>query len=450
VHTASGCTVAQASGAIPCRNRRAHEPIRLPLAPMSFVTQLEGAIDGTALPARTLQTTHAGRPLWVRYDLAAIRRAVDRDQVSARGPGLSRWRELLPLEDWKHFVTLGEGLTPLLDCPRLAAQLGVRSLSIKDESALPTGSFKARGLCLAISMASELGVEGVAIPTAGNAGGAMAAYAARAGMEAFVFMPEDTPAVNQFEAALYGARAFRVNGLIHECAAIVREGAERAGWFDMSTLKEPYRIEGKKTMGLELAQQLGWRLPDVILYPTGGGTGLIGMWKAFGELRELGWLAKDALPRMFSCQSDGCAPIAEAFDRGERFASPPADPRTIASGIRVPKALGDFMILDAVRASEGRAMAASESGIAKWMRMCTELEGIALCPESAICIGVLERALAEGFVERDESIALFNTGAAQKYVEVIRTELPRLDKQAIDWDAIGVSAKNRSDGRPPP
>jgi threonine synthase len=313
----------------------------------------------------------------------------------------------------------------------------VRELAIKDESQLPTGSFKSRGMAVAVSMAKELGVKRLAIPTAGNAGGALAAYAARAGMECFVFMPDDTPMVNQFEATLFGARAFLVDGLIHECAAIVREGAERMDWFDMSTLKEPYRLEGKKTMGLELAEQTGWKLPDVILYPTGGGTGLIGMWKAFAELGALGWLAGPKLPRMFSCQSDGCAPIADAFDKGERFAEAAQNPRTQASGLRVPKAVGDFMILDAVRASGGRAMRAAEEEIERWMMMATELEGVSLCPESAVCLGVLENALAQGHVRADESFVLFNTGAAQKYVEVIARELPRLDKSAVDWDAVG-------------
>jgi threonine synthase len=232
-------------------------------------------------PARKLQTVHEGRPLWVRYDLDAVRRAVTRDEIERRAPTLWRWRELLPVEDEAHVVSLGEDATPLVDCPRLAEALGVRRLLVKDESRLPTGSFKSRGMAVAVSMLKQLGVTRVAIPTAGNAGGALAAYAARAGIECFVFMPADTPAVNRGEMALFGARAFLVEGLIHDCGAIVRAGVERMGWFDMSTLKEPYRLEGKKTMGLELAQQLGWRLPDAIFYPTGGGTGLIGMWKAF-------------------------------------------------------------------------------------------------------------------------------------------------------------------------
>jgi threonine synthase len=347
-----------------------------------------------------------------------------------------RCRELLPVEDLTNIVSLGETTTPILDCPRLARRLGLDRLLIKDESHLPTGSFKARGLAMAVSMAKELGITRVAIPTAGNAGGALAAYAARAGMDCFVFMPDDTPAVNRAEAALYGAHAFLVNGLITDCAKIVREGVEKMGWFDFSTLKEPYRIEGKKTMGLELAEQLGWTLPDAIFYPTGGGTGLIGMWKAFAELTALCWLESPKLPRMFSCQSTGCAPIVDAFNRNLRFAEPPANPHTTASGLRVPKALGDFMILDAVRESRGRAIAAEESRLVDWMRLATTLEGIALCPESAACIGALESALADGHVKPDETVVIFNTGAAQKYLEVIDTPLPRLDHANINWDRV--------------
>jgi threonine synthase len=402
----------------------------------SFVTHLESAIDGTQLPARTIQTVHAGRPLWVRYDLEAVAKAVSREDLARRAPSLWRYRELLPVEEEANVVTLGEGMSPLLDCPRLAAALGIERLLVKDESQLPTGSFKARGMAVAVSMAKELGIERVAVPTAGNAGGALAAYAARAGLACFVFMPDDTPVVNQLEAALFGARAFLVDGLIGDCGAIVREGRERLGWFDMSTLREPYRLEGKKTMGLELAEQLGWRLPDVVLYPTGGGTGLIGMWKAFAELEAIGWLAEPKKPRLYSCQSTGCAPIARAFQAGERFAQPARDPRTIASGLRVPSAVGDFMILDAVRESGGEALAADEVEIPRWMSLATRLEGISLCPEAAVCVGVLEAALAGGRIEPDETAVIFNTGAAQKYVEVLAADLPRLEKGAVDWGAL--------------
>jgi threonine synthase len=300
---------------------------------------------------------------------------------------------------------------------------------VKDESQLPTGSFKSRGMTVAVSMARHLGLKRLAIPTAGNAGGALAAYAARAGLETFVFMPEDTPAINQLEAHLAGARVFLVNGLITDCGRIVREGAEGMGWFDMSTLKEPYRLEGKKTMGLELAEQLDWQLPDVILYPTGGGTGLIGMWKAFQELRELGWLKTEKLPRMIACQSDGCAPIVTAFESGSRFAEPVVNPRTVASGLRVPAAVGDFMMLDVIRASGGCAVAGREESIVPWMRRVASSEGIGICPETAVCFDCLEQLLATKKIDPNEKVVIFNTGAAQKYPEVVRLELPRVDKE---------------------
>lgn len=405
----------------------------------TFVTHLESALDGTQLPADRVQTLHRDRPLWVRYDLAAVSRAMTKEALASRPTTMWRYRELLPPTDDASIVSLGESMTPLIHCPRLGAQFGLDQLWIKDESHLPTGSFKSRGLAMAISMARQFGIQRVAIPTAGNAGGAMAAYAARAGMEAFVFMPDDTPAINQYECRLAGAHTFLVNGLITDCGRIVREAKEHLGWFDVSTLKEPYRIEGKKTMGLELAEQCQWTLPDVILYPTGGGTGLIGMWKAFEELAVLGWLADERRPRMVAVQSDGCAPIVRAFDTGERFAQPFSPAATIASGIRVPAAVGDFMILDAVRASGGRAIAVAEPGIREWMSLGARLEGIAICPESAACIGALERLTTEGWIRPDERVVLFNTGAAQKYPEAMRSELPRIDKNSpIDWEKLAA------------
>jgi threonine synthase len=294
---------------------------------------------------------------------------------------------------------------------------------------------------MAVTMAHQFGIRRLAIPTAGNAGGAMAAYAARAGIEAFVFMPADTPAINQYECHLSGASTWLVDGLINDCGRVVREGVSRLGWFDLSTLKEPYRIEGKKTMGLELAEQCDWRLPDVILYPTGGGTGLIGMWKAFSELAALGWLSSEKRPRMVAVQSDGCAPIVRAFDRGERFAELFAGATPIASGLRVPAAVGDFMILDAVRASGGRAIAASESRIREWMALGMSSEGLAICPETATCLGALEQLTAEKWIKPDEHVVIFNTGAAQKYPEAMRVELPRLPVLAkIDWAALAKGA----------
>jgi len=376
-----------------------------------------------------------------------------------------RYRELLPYADEHEIVSLQETMTPLVHCPRLGAKFSMSHLYDKDESRLPTGSFKSRGLAMAVTMAKQFGITRLAIPTAGNAGGALAAYAARAGMEAYVFMPADTPSINQYECQLAGAKTFLVRGLINDCGKIVREGKERLGWFDCSTLKEPYRIEGKKTMGLELAEQLGWTLPDVILYPTGGGTGLIGMWKAFAELEQLGWLQPDAQardtrptagprgdsppraslarasgyvrrPRMVAVQSAGCAPIVRAFDRGERFAELFPNASTIASGIRVPAAVGDFMILDAVRASSGRAIAVEEARIREWMALGMRSEGLAICPETAACIGALEQLRAESWIKPDERVVIFNTGAVQKYPEAMQVELPTIDPAQIPWNEI--------------
>ena len=400
----------------------------------SFVTHLEASIDGSRHDHRSLATTHGGRPLLVRYDLAAVKRTVDRDRLASRPADLWRFRELLPVELDENVVSLGEGTTPLIECPRLGRELGLDLLWIKDESHLPTGSFKARGLALAVSRAKELGVRRVAIPTAGNAGGALAAYAARAGLEAWVFMPADTPRVNRGEAALFGAHVVLVDGLITDCAALVQAGTERMGWFDFSTLKEPYRLEGKKTMGLELAQQLGWRLPDVILYPTGGGTGLIGMDKAFDELEALGWLDDARRPRFYACQAEGCAPLVRAFERGERHAEPVAEPRTIASGLRVPRAVADFLILDAVRRSKGAACAAPEEELLPWMRRASAREGIGLCPESAACLSVLARLARKGEIAAGERVVVFNTGAAQKYGECLPDDGVRVARGATpDW-----------------
>jgi threonine synthase len=403
-----------------------------------FVQHLESALDGSHFRAGQIHTVHQGRPLWVRYDLAAVGRVVGGGDFAQRSPSLWRYRELLPLPLDEPPVSLGEGLSPLLRCPRLGAELGLAHVLIKDESQLPTGSFKSRGMTVAVSMARHLGLRRLAIPTAGNAGGALAAYGARAGMEVFVFMPDDTPRINQVEAALAGARVFLVNGLIQDCGRIVRDAAGRMGWFDFSTLKEPYRLEGKKTMGLELAEQLDWRLPDVILYPTGGGTGLIGMWKAFQEVLQLGWLKVGKMPRLVACQSDGCAPIVRAFQKGERFAEPFPDARTTASGLRVPAAVGDFMILDAVRASGGCAVAGREGRILHWMKRVASLEGVGICPETAVCFDCLEQLLSNGSVSPDEQVVVFNTGAAQKYPEVVPLALPHIDKdQPFDHERFG-------------
>ena len=371
------------------------------------------------------------------YDLDRLREQCPVESLAGRPSDLWRYRELLPYADAANIVSLGETATPILSASRVGSELGMTHLQIKDESRLPTGSFKARGMAMAITMANELGIRRVACPTAGNAGGAMAAYASRAGMESFVFMPDDTPMINLKETHLAGARVFRVNGLINDCGRLVGEGREPMGWFDLSTLKEPYRIEGKKTMGLELAEQLGWELPDVILYPTGGGTGLIGMWKAFAELEAIGWLPSGKRPRMIACQSEGCAPIVRAFEAGEKHAPPFENARTVASGLRVPVAVGDFMILDAVRESGGCAVTSPESCISDWMERLAKLEGLAICPETAICMGALDQLLANGTIQPDERVLVFNTGGAMKYPDLIEEPARRLDLgQAPDWQAI--------------
>jgi threonine synthase len=402
-----------------------------------FVSHLESALDSVVFAPNQRLTVHQGRPLWVRYDLKNVAAAIRPADLVCRQPSLWRYRELLPLPGGSEPITLGEGMSPLLACKRLGDELGLPRLVIKDESQLPTGSFKCRGMTAAVSMAAFLGVKRLAIPTAGNAGGALAFYGARAGMEVYVFMPQDTPRINQIEAYLCGAKVFLVNGLITDCGKLVREGAQEMGWFDMSTLKEPYRLEGKKTMGLELAEQMGWQLPDVILYPTGGGTGLIGMWKAFQELKELGWLQSARMPRMIAYQSDGCAPIVRAFENGDRFAEPFPNAHTIASGLRVPAAVGDFMILDAVRASGGCAIAGREERIVHWMRRVASVEGIGICPETAVCFDCLEQLVAAGKIKDSESVVVFNTGAAQKYPECVPVELPLIDKnKSVDYQGL--------------
>lgn len=401
-----------------------------------FVTCLESAWDGTQFDPSLPMQMHLDRPLWVRYDLGAIREACSRDSLATRPWSMWRYRELLPMGNEGGEVSLGEGVTPILECPRLGARLGLDALSIKDESVMPTGSFKARGQAMAMTMVKRFGLKCVALPTAGNAGGAAAAYAARAGVRCVVFMPKDTPVVNRLEAIAYGAQVFLVDGLINDCGRLVREGQARYGWFDLSTLKEPYRIEGKKTMGLELAEQMGWSLPDVIVYPTGGGTGLIGMAKAFEELSELGWLDGSRRPRFISVQSEGCAPIAKAFAAGERLAPVFPNAHTIASGLRVPVAVGDFMILDAVRKSGGLAVSVSESSIRSRMFEAMGEEGIAICPETAACLEACAQLSSSGAIRSDERVVVFNTGAAQKYVEALEQPAARFESWA-DVDSLG-------------
>jgi len=381
----------------------------------TFVTHLECSVTGKRYAADQAHgLSEAGKPLLVRYDLEGVRRAVGREALAARSGGFWKYREFLPVRKSADVVRLGEELTPLVELPRLAARAGAKSVVVKDEGRLPTGSFKARGLALAVAMAKAFGIGKLAMPTNGNAGAALAAYAARAGIETFVFCPADTPEVNVREIALAGAQVTLVDGLINDCGKRVAEGRERMGWFDVSTLKEPYRIEGKKTMGLELAEQLGWTLPDVIFYPTGGGTGLIGMWKAFAELEAVGLIGPER-PRMVAVQAAGCAPIVRAFESGAVHAMPWQDAHTIAAGIRVPAAIGDFLILAAVRESGGFAIAVDDAAIQAALAEVARVEGLLLCPEGAATYAAWRAALADGRVGAQERALLFNCASGLKY-----------------------------------
>jgi threonine synthase len=381
----------------------------------TFVSHLECSATGKRYEADRLHgLSEAGKPLLVRYDLEALRRAASRESLAARSGGFWKYREFLPVRNSAHTVRLGEEMTPLVALERTAAKAGAHSVIVKDEGRLPTGSFKARGLALAVAMAKSFGVARLAMPTNGNAGAALAAYAARAGIEAFVFCPADTPEVNVREIALAGAGVTLVDGLINDCGKRVAEGRERMGWFDVSTLKEPYRIEGKKTMGLELAEQLGWTLPDVIFYPTGGGTGLIGMWKAFAELEAIGFIGS-ARPRMVAVQATGCAPIVRAFESGAEHAAPWADAHTCAAGIRVPAAIGDFLILRAVRESRGFALAVDDDAIRAALADVARDDGLLLCPEGAATVAAWRAARADGRVGAHEKVVLFNCASGLKY-----------------------------------
>jgi threonine synthase len=383
--------------------------------PMNYLTHLECSRCGKDYAANELQgmCPDCARPLLARYDLETVR-TLNRDALITREPTMWRYRALLPVSDERKVVNLGEGFTPLLHATQLGAELGLSHLYIKDEGLNPTGSFKARGLAVAISRARELGSSEVVIPSAGNAAGAMAAYAAKAGLRAHVFMPSDVPTPFRLECQAYGARITLVDGLITDCGREARKGAEQHGWLDVSTLKEPYRLEGKKTMGYELAEQFDWRLPDVIIYPTGGGTGLIGMWKGFEELAELGWIGHHR-PRMVSVQAEGCAPIPRAFHAGEKFATFWEEAQTVAAGLRVPAAVGDFLILQALRESNGTAVAVSDESLVEAQMRIARLEGIFACPEGGATLAALEMLLAQGWVSPDERIVLFNTGTGLKY-----------------------------------
>jgi threonine synthase len=365
-----------------------------------------------------------GGPLLVRYDLEKLRRAWSRDQLPSGPNSMWRYAPVLPPARQTSIISLGEGMTPLVRTARLGQRIGAEQLWVKDEGLNPTGSFKARGLSCAVSMAVELGIRKLAIPSAGNAASAMAAYAAAAGIEAHIFMPRDVPQANFIECKAYGAHVTLVDGLISDCAKLVAAGAQREGWFDVTTLKEPYRIEGKKTMGYELAEQMNWQLPDAIFYPTGGGVGLIGMWKAFGEMEALGWIGAKR-PKMFAVQVEGCQPVVRAFEQGAARSEFWANASTVAAGLRVPKPLGDFLVLNAVRESGGTAIAVSDAELLDaGLRLAAE-EGLFVAPEGAACVPALEKLLARGFLKRDERIVIYNTGSGLKYLEAYATRFPR-------------------------
>ena len=380
-----------------------------------FVTHLECSLTGERYAAgQPHNLSAAGKPLLVRYDTERARRTLTRASLTEREPGMWKWRELLPLPEGAEPVSLGEPETPIIPLEKTAAKAGAASLLVKDEGRLPTGSFKARGLAMAVSMAKQFGTSSVALPTNGNAGAALAAYAARAGMEAVVVCPAETPEINVRETAAYGARVWVADGQIDECGRLIRDGAAAGRWFDCSTLKEPYRLEGKKVMGFELVEQLGWKMPDAIFYPTGGGTGLIGMWKAFDELEAVGLIGPER-PRMYAIQAAGCAPMVRAFERGDEFAERWEGAATVATGIRVPSAVGDFLILRAVRESGGAAIAVEEQDIVQAVEDAANDDGMLLCPEGGAVLAGWRSALARGLVTREETALLFNCANGNKY-----------------------------------
>jgi len=403
----------------------------------NFVTHLECSMNGERYEAGKLHgLSKVGRPLLVRYDLDALAKAVTKEMLAERKGGFWKYREFLPVTKTENVVELGEVMTPLISMPRLAKKLdvGTGEIIVKDEGRLPTGSFKARGLALAVAMAKELGLKHLAMPTNGNAGAAMAAYASHSGLRTTIFCPDDTPEVNVSEIELQGATVYRVNGLINDCGKIVGDGKGTAGWFDVSTLKEPYRIEGKKTMGLEIAEQMGWKLPDAIFYPTGGGTGLIGMWKAFEELEAMGWISSKR-PRMIAVQATGCAPIVKAYEDGVEHAPVWQNAHTAAAGIRVPIAVGDFLILRAVRDSGGFAIAVTDEAIFAARDEVAREEGLLLCPEGAATFAAYKEALADGQVAASDKVVLYNCATGLKY------PIPQVDRtldrhQPIDYASM--------------
>lgn len=385
----------------------------------SLLIDLQCSGCGRIYSAQEIQTfcPDCKSPLLAHYNLEAARSRVDRDAIHQRPRGMWRWHELLPVQDPENFVFLGEGDTALLPVPGLGRQLGLSNLYVKDESSNPTGTFKARGLAAAVSKAKELGIRKVIIPTAGNAGGAMAAYAARAGIQALIYMPKDTPRANIEESRMAGAEVVLVDGIISDAAGMASARARNEGWFDLSTFKEPYRVEGKKIMGYELAEAFKWSLPDVIIYPTGGGTGLVGMWKAFDELEALGWLSDTKRPRMVAVQAEGCAPVVKAFQSGALSCDFWTNAHTLASGLRVPKSFADVLILQDLRASNGTAIAVSDAVIQACQSKLCRMEGIFPAPEGAATLAALEELVEQKWIRPDERVVLFNTGSGLKYLD---------------------------------
>jgi threonine synthase len=395
--------------------------------PFSTLSHLECSRDGSRHDADVVQgTSPLGAPLLARYDLDQVSATVKPADFADRAPDLWRYHELLPVRDPAHVVTLGEGMTPLLTLPRHGARLGVPGLRIKDEGLIPTGAFKARGAAVGVSRAVELGVQGIAMPTNGNAGAAWAAYAARAGIGSLVAMPVDAPVITRRECVVAGAELYLVDGLIGDAGKLIAQAVQaRAGYQDTSTLKEPYRIEGKKTMGYEIAEQLGWRCPDVILYPTGGGVGIIAIHKALLELRELGWITGD-LPRLVAVQATGCAPIVDAFQAGLDESTAAENAHTVAFGITVPKALGDFLVLDAVRSTEGTAVAVTDDELLAAQGALARDEGIWVCPEGAACFAAVGQLRESGWIGEDEDVVVLNTGTGLIYPDTVSVDVPTL------------------------
>ncbi|MBD3171487.1 threonine synthase [Candidatus Bathyarchaeota archaeon] len=405
---------------------------------MSYYTHLECTACSETHVAGEVQTVckKCGKPLFAKYDLEKIKESLTRRDLVGREASMWRYFELLPVKDRRNIVSLGEGWTPLTNVPRLGKEIGLKNLWIKDEGIIPTGTFKARGLGMAISKAKELGIKSVALPSAGNAAGAMAAYGARAGMKVYVFMPKDAPKVNMVECQVVGAKVVLIDGLITDAGKLVKEGMDEMQWFNVATLGEPYRVEGKKTMGIEVAEQMDWKLPDVIIYPTGGGTGIIGMWKVFDELEALGWIGSER-PRMVSVQAKGCAPIVKAYQEGADESQFFEDAETKAAGLRVPKALGDFLVLNAARESGGECIAVSDEEIMEGVSDIGKHEGMFVCPEGAATYAALRKMLDKGSVDKTDKVVLFNTGSGLKYTDLFPVDAPVVDPgKTFDYNRL--------------